>query len=268
MSRGTSTDDSARLAWIATGLALVFVASVFVLGTAAPTPGAASENHLGTMGNSSGHVYVFSSAWNISTGPKTTTPPIRVLAGSQLFVFIGYVNDQIGGGSLKSIGDTKGFPFSLIGSSGTTWNHTELVYTATNVTFAPAFRVTVAFSGGVTVQGATVAVVDVAGQAANNALDVVDTGAGPSGTAVVPVPTHNASDFFLFGVSGQWKDIPFNGTATHERPILSGGGIAGPFTDGECVSLFSHRPVNTPFKLEATENQTGVWAAVGVGILP
>lgn len=248
-------------------LGLVVVSLAFVAGGAVASPSPTAAPHPSALPAVS-PVHVHAWSWAVNAGPNTTTPALNVLKGSQLFVFVGYVNAQIGGGTITSVTDSAGIPLHHAGGTAGAVNHTEIVYSANDVKAVSALTVTVSISGGATVQGASIGVVDVLGQNTSHSIDVVETGHGTAGPAHVDVLTHNASDFFLVGISGDSKNAPYNGTAFHDHLLFTGNGTAGPFTDGESVGVFTHAAVAGPLLLGADLNQSAVWAAVAVGILP
>jgi hypothetical protein len=261
-------DTGRRAARATVGVALAVLATLVVLGGLAVAPAVPTSSHLTDLATSFGKVYVHSSSWAVNTGPNTTTPAISIVNGSELFVFIGYINGQIGGGSIMSVTDSASIALHKLTGTGFITNHTEVVYTANNVLARAALTVTVWVTGGATNEGGSVAVVDVVGQAASHPINVTHASSGKRGSALIPILGHNASDFFLVGLSGQAKDCPFNGGVFHEHLILNGNGTGGPWADGESVGVFTHAPQSGATLLGADLNQTADWAGVAVGILP
>jgi len=200
-----------------------------------------------------------------SPGGSTTTPAVSVLAESAVYVFVGYVNPEIGGGVISSITDTAGDTYALVASTGLALNHTEDLYVAGPASQTATLRVSVTFSGGATTMGGSVAVVDVAGSGVPT-VDAVSTHSGVGGTASVAMLTNHSSDFLLLGVSGQWKDSPF-APATGETLLDTGGNTTGPFEDGMGFGTFSASEVGTSAELSASLANPAVWNAIAVGIL-
>ena len=218
-----------------------------------------------SLSGSTGPVSVYSHAWAISTGPTTTTPWMSVLAGSVVYLFVGYVNVEIGGGYVAAISDTAGDTYSYVTSTGFAQNHTEDLYLSGSIVQNTTLDVSVSFSGGVTTMGGSVAAVDVAGTGTPT-VDGVYSGSGVGGAASVQVKTNTSDDLLLLGVSGQWKDAPFT-PATGETLLDTGGNTAGPFEDGMGFGTFSASEVGTSAVLSAQLNNSAVWNAIGLGIV-
>ncbi|MGP8159482.1 MAG: hypothetical protein ACLPWO_07775 [Thermoplasmata archaeon] len=212
-----------------------------------------------------GPVSVYSHAWAVNSGPTTTTPSMSVLAGSVVYLFVGYVNEMIGGGLVSSISDTASDSYSLVTSTGYTENHTEDLYVSEPVPQNTTLNVSVSFSGGVTTMGGSVAAVDVAGSGTPT-VDGVNWESGVGGTASVAVHTNSSNDLLLLGVSGQQKDAPFV-AASGETLLDTGDNTAGPFEDGMGLGTFSASEVGASAVLSAQLNNSAVWNAIGVGII-
>jgi len=208
---------------------------------------------------------VYSSAWTVSADPSTLTPSLKVLAGSAVFVFVGFVNSEIGGGSIAGVTDSLGDTYALVASSGYSENHTENLYVAEPSVSTSTFSVIVTFYAGDTPMGGSVGVVDVAGSGTPT-IDGVNWENGVGGIASVTVPTNHSGDLVLLGVSGQWKDEPF-APVTGETLLDTGGNTSGPFEDGESIGTFWSNETGSTALLSATLANAAVWNAVGVGIL-
>jgi hypothetical protein len=179
-------------------------------------------------------------------------------------VFVGFVNEQIGGGSVSSVTDSIGDTYTLIASSGNSENHTENLYVAEPAAQTTAVSVSVTFSGGATPLGGSVGVIDVAGPGTLS-IDGDNWANGVGDIASVVVPTIHTHDLMVFGVSGQWKDEPF-APAAGETLLDTGGNTSGPFEDGESIGTFSATENGSTALLSATLTSPAVWNAIGVGI--
>ena len=218
-----------------------------------------------TTTGSVGAVSVYSHTWAISSGPTTTTPGVRVLEGSAVYVFVDYVNTEIGGGYVSSITDTAGDTYVLVSSTGYSQNHTEDLYVAEPVLQNTTLSVSVSFAGGATQMGGSVAVVDVAGSELPT-VDGLNTETGVGQIASVEVQTNHSNDLLLLGVSGRWMDAPF-APATGETLLDTGGNTAGPFEDGVGFGTFSASETGMSAGLSAQLNNSALWDAIGVGII-
>jgi hypothetical protein len=220
----------------------------------------------GGRGGTPGPVSVYSHTWAVSSTSPTTTPGVNVEAGSAVFLFVGYSNGAIGGGSVVSVTDSSGDNYRLVTSTGFAQNHTEDLYESAPVpTNTSGFTASVSFAGGATAMGGSVALIDVAGTG-TPFVDAVSTQSGPSGTnASVDVAANYTADLFLLGVSGQAKDAPFVG-GLGETLLDTGSGTSGPFENGEGLGTFSDLPPATNVVLSATLSNSAVWNAIGVAI--
>jgi hypothetical protein len=189
---------------------------------------------------------------------------MSVLAGSVVYLFVGYVNAEIGGGYVTSISDTAGDTYSIVTSTGYAQNHTEDLYISEPVPQNTTLTVSVSFYGGATTMGGSVAAVDVAGTGTPT-VDGVYSESGVGGIASVGVQTNTSNDLLLLGASGQWKDAPST-PATRETLLDTGGNTAGPFEDGMGFGTFSATESGTAAGLGAQLNNSAVWNAIGVGI--
>jgi hypothetical protein len=253
---------------VAIGISLVVGASVLgALGAGFATGWSPHSGATGVstarLGNSTG-ASVHSSAWGISAGPKTTTGAFNVAAGSDVFVFVGYINARIGGGTISKITDSSGNVYRLLSTTGFADNHTQTLFMAKNVAAASALKVSVTFSGGATTQGGSVAAIDVTGQA-GIPIDVKGTSHGAKDIGSVALDTGTSGDLFLVGVSGQAKIA--NVTAGNGEILLNTAGAdAGPFTDGEGFGTMYTSGETGLFGLAFGLQNSAAWAAIAVGI--
>ncbi len=282
MSLPGSSSNGSKILLVVVGIAVGMVLGLLLGAVIQPasnsggssTPvGSAASVHSHTWAVNSGSpptgsigpVSVYSHTWAVNSGPTTTTPSMSVLAGSVVFLFVGYVNGEIGGGYITSISDTAGDSYSIITSTGYAQNHTEDLYASEPVSQNTTLNVSVSFSGGVTTMGGSVAAVDVAGTGTPT-VDGVYSESGVGGTSSVGVLTNTSNDLLLLGASGQWKDAPFT-PATGETLLDTGGNTAGPFEDGMGFGTFSASEVGTSAVLSAQLNNSAVWNAIGLGII-
>ncbi len=250
-------------------LVIVLVATVVLVSTAlsgAASPAQVGAAALRTAGTDSVDATVHSHAAAISTGPNTTTPGFGAPSGSTLFVFVGYVNQEIGGGYISSISDSKRDAFWLVTSTDDAQNHTEVLYEAHHSgASVPHLTVTVRFKGGDTAMGGAVAAIDVVG-APTSGTNQSYAATGGSGThASVPVGGSVKSDLFLLGVMGQARAAAMTAGA-HEHLFETAGATAGPFEDGMSYGIFSSTDRSGAFNLTATLNGSSVWDGVGIVI--
>jgi hypothetical protein len=216
----------------------------------------------GTYGSASVH----SNAWAISTGPTTTTSSMSVLAGSVVFLFVGYVNGEIGGGYVAFVNDTLGDGYSLVLSTGYAQNHTQDLYVSAPVPRNASVRVSVTFAGGDTTMGGSVAAVDVVARVGVPTVDAVYSQSGFWGSpASVNVATTRSDDLLLLGVSGLGRDAPLS-PAAGETLLNTAGNTSGPWSDGTGFGTFSAREHGTTATLSATLATPAEWTAIGVGI--
>ncbi len=250
-------------------LVIVLVATVVLVSTAlsgAANPAQVGAAALRAAGTELVDATVHSHAAAISTGPNTTTPGFGAPSGSTLFVFVGYVNQEIGGGYISSITDSKRDAFWLVTSTDDDQNHTEVLYEAHHSgASVPHLTVTVRFKGGDTVMGGAVAAIDVVG-APTSGTNQSYAATGGSGThASVPVGGSVKSDLFLLGVMGQARAAAMTAGA-HEHLFETAGATAGPFEDGMSYGIFSSTDRSGAFNLTATLNGSSVWDGVGIMI--
>jgi hypothetical protein len=207
---------------------------------------------------------VHSHGWGISSGPTTTTGKFNVAAGSDIFVFIGYINAIIGGGVISSITDTSGNVYHLVASTGLADNHTQTLYVAKDVGAASHLKVSVTFAGGDTTMGGSVAAIDVVG-AASSPIDVKAKGHGVHDLGSVTLSTTSVGDLFLIGVSGQAKIA--NVTAGYQEQLINTAGAdAGPFQDGEGFGTMWASGETGDFAFAFGLQNAAVWSAIVVGI--
>lgn len=271
-----SVPTSNQRTWVlVVGVVVVVVAGLFAWILLAPGPstspaGTASVyGHAGIVNRGEGGEYgtasVYSHAYAISSGPSTTTPAVNVRSGSEVFLFVGYVNSEIGGGSVLSITDSLGDVYNPVLSSGSAQNHTEALYTAGPVPSAGSLRVNVTFGGGTSTMGGSVALVDVVATVGAPKVDVVYTEAGVGAVASINVSTTLPDDLLLLGVSGSQSAAPL-APASDETLLDTAGGTTGPSTEGEGFGTFSAPESGPRTELSATLASPTEWAAIGVGI--
>jgi hypothetical protein len=195
----------------------------------------------------------------------TSTPSISVAPGSELYAFVGYVNPEIGGGTVSSITDSLGDVYSLLESTAFALNHSESFYEAGPIARESSVSVTVTMTGGATTMGCAVALIDVVGPT-TPLVDGVGTESGVGAAAAVTLTTNHANDLILLGVSGQEKDSPFAPTSG-ETLLDTAGNTSGPFDDGEGMGTFSASSPNTAVVLSVSLENPAVWNAIGVGIV-
>jgi hypothetical protein len=230
-------------------------------GTAHSEPGLAST----ALGSSAPGPRVHSHAWGVSTGPVTTTGKFSVAAGSDIFVFVGYINGLIGGGRVTAISDTAGNSYYLVASTGFADNHTQKLYIATDVAAASGLTVSVTFGHGDTVQGGSVAAIDVVGAAGGRTIDVQKMFHGTKDFGYAALDTSATGNLYLIGVSGQAKIA--NVTAGyHERLLNTAGADAGPFQDGEGFGTMWTSGETGVFAVGFGTQNAAVWSAIVVGI--
>lgn len=250
-------------------LGIVLVATVVLVSTtlgdaaSAARGGAAAYR---TAGTELANATVHSHAAAISTGPNTTTPGFGAPSGSRLFVFVGYVNQEIGGGYISSITDSKRDAFWLVTSTDDVQNHTEVLYEAEHSGVSTShLTVTVRFKGGDTMMGGAVAAVDVVGAPVSGTNQSYEATGGSGTHASVPVGSSVRSDLFVLGVMGQARAAAMTAGA-HEHLYETAGATAGPFEDGMSYGIFSSTDRSGAFNLTATLNGSSVWDGVGIVI--
>jgi len=238
--------------------------------SAPPGPATVYSHTYGIVGSTSGTgpggvLAVYSNASAVSAGPTTSTPTFPVVIGSAVFVFVGYSNEIIGGGSVTSVTDSLGDTYSQVTSTGLEENHSEDLYVAEPIPANASLTVSVTFSTGATTLGGSVSAIDVNG----TAIPFVDGSAADSGwggPAYASFSTENANDLLLFGFSGQGKDTPFSPTSPATL-INTGNGTSGPFTNGEGYATYAVTETGTSAQLSADLANPAVWNGIGVGLV-
>jgi len=234
---------------------------------------AATVNHAGKanrgVNGSYGPATALSHTWAISSGPDTTTPALNVQAESRVFVFVGYLDVEGGGGSVSDVTDSLGDGYSLVLSSfipsnGVTANYSEDLYESSSIPSNTSLSVSVNFYGAATM-GGTVAAVDVLTQIGTPTVDVVYSQRGTGGTASVITTTTMSLDLLLLGVSGPEAAAPFT-AGPGETLLDTAGGTTGPGADGDGFGTFSASENGMVNNLTANLATPGAWAAIGVGI--
>ena len=240
----------------------MFVLPLFASGG----PGSASSLTTSATQSSTHYPTIHSHTGVVNAGPSTTTPGIHVAKGSDLFVFVSYVDYLAGGGYVASIIDSSSNSYILLASTNADENHSESLYLAEDVSAAKSLTVTVAFTGGDTTMGGSVAVVDVVG-AASSPIDVVYQESGYGMHAAVGVYTNHTHDLFLLGTAGRGAADPFT-SGPHEHLLSNGTATSGPFQDGTGYATFYATHRTGSFALSAGLNAASAWNAIAVGILP
>ena len=201
---------------------------------------------------------------------NTTTPALRVLAGSVVCVFVGFVNEEIGGGYVSWIGDSTRDDYNLVNSTYSDQNYTEDLYVSAPIPENTTLNVWVdfaaeSFGAGSAPVGGSVAAVDVVGSGLPT-VDGANVQTGASGdNASVNVTTAHANDLLLLGVAGPGGDAPFAATAG-ETLLDTGSNTSGPWADRTGFGSFSALESGTTARLVATLAAAGAWTAVAVGI--
>jgi hypothetical protein len=257
---------------VAVGVALVVGAAMlgaFSFGagpvaTTHPDLGLPSSAVASNISNSTGPK-VHSHAWGISAGPVTSTGKFDVAAGSDIFVFVGYINGIIGGGRITAVNDSAGNSYHLVATTGLVNNHTQTLYMAKDVAAASGVRVSATFGYGDTVQGGSVAAIDVVGTAGSHPIDVKKMFHGTKDFGYTALDTNATGNLYLIGVSGQAKIA--NVTAGyHERLLNTAGADAGPFEDGEGFGTMTTSGETGVFAVGFGMENAAVWSAIVVGI--
>ena len=207
---------------------------------------------------------VHSHAATVGAGPATTAPAVDAPAGSVIFLFVEYVNSQIGGGAISSVEDSEADLYTPVASTGFMANHTEVLYLADVASARPALRVTVTLSGGITLQGCSVAVVDVVG-ASGDLPTEFRVASQVSATAGVSMVAARSGDLLLLGVGGREYAAPFS-AGPGETLLDTGGAVAGPFTDGVGFATLSTLATVGDAFVGAELNTSGVWNAILVEV--
>ncbi len=245
-----SEDTVARLAIIVVSTILVGLAAVGL--TPAPQSGPG--------------VVVHSHSWGLADAPVLTWG-MNVTNGSDIFVFIGYVDAIGGGGTVAFVNDSVGNAYHLISEASTGTNRTESLYLATDVLGASNVILSVKFWDGGNLQGGAVEAVDVTG-AGSSPINALGSNWGTNASGLVGSVSLTATapgDLFLIGVTGQ-AIIADVSPGPGQTLLDTGGGLAGPFIDGEgfgTLSAYGHvGPTTFDFGLQ----NPAVWAAIAVGV--
>lgn len=223
--------------------------------------GAVSRGVSGTYGPAS----VFSHTGTVGSGPNTTTSSLSVRAGSRVFVFVGYVNAEIGGGSVRWVADSLGDVYSLVLTSGSGANHTEDLYESGPVPSNASLTVSAGFGDGNLTMGGTVAAVDVVTSVGTPTVDVVYSQRGTGDVASVLTTTTLTLDLLLLGVTAPEPAAPFV-AGPGETRLDTAGGATGPGADSEGFGTFMAPTNGTVNNLSASLATPQGWAAIGVGI--
>ena len=194
----------------------------------------------------------------------TNTSPFSVAAGSSVFVFVGFVNAEIGGGEIGAITDTAGDSYFALSSTGFAENHSEELFVSEPIHAATTLAVSVTMTGGSTAMGCAVAAIDVVGSDSPAADGIVEQSADGA-FASVTLTTGHANDLVLLGISGQQRDAPFAPTSG-ETLLDTTGNTTGPFEDGEGFGTFAAVETGNTISLSSTLANPAVWVAIAVGI--
>ena len=196
----------------------------------------------------------------------TTTPPFSTAHGSVIFLFVGYVNSAAGGGYVASVNDSLGDAFTLVAATGSPENHTEDLYVSGPTVSSTAVTVSVAFAGGGTIMGGSVAAVDLVAINGTPAVDNVNMDYGSwSGTACAVLSTSHSGDLLLLGVAGMGRDAPL-APVGNETLVDTGTNASGPWFDGTGFGIFSEPETGSPTLLAATLRTPAAWNAIAVGV--
>lgn len=202
----------------------------------------------------------------VSDQSTVTTPPVGAPSYDVVIVFVSYVNGEIGGGSLQVIQDSASDYYFLLDSTGYALNHTEDLYATSVATTQAALTVSVTFSGGATAQGGSVAVAVVANVNLSS-IDALAENTGTSGMASVSMTAKHNSDLVLFGVAGRLYSGPYS-AGPGELVLNSGGGTAGPYTDGIAYGIYESSSSSLAVTPTAGLNLTTYWEAIGLALTP
>ena len=201
---------------------------------------------------------------SVGNGTPVSTLPFNVTAESLNLVFVSYINSLAGGGGPESVSDTLGDSYTLLESTGLALNHTESLYGADVATTAINVTVSVLFGGGVTLQGGSVATVDVAG-ATLRSVDNFAENTGLWGPANVTLTTSQSGDLFLLGAAGRGVSGPYS-AGPGETLLDTGTATSGPFEDGTGYGTFATSSTATSLTLSANLNYSTFWDAIGVAV--
>jgi len=286
MSTPLSSERSLRLVYLVVGVGVGLVLGVVLPaalslssgGSTSPSnpttggppapggPGTAPVNVTSTCNPPppDGGIWVASCNGVVSNGSPVRSLPFDAPSGSLILVFVSFVNFEIGGGSIESIGDSLGDTYVLAASTGLSLNHTEDLFAATSSAADPAEVVSVSFAAGAAPQGGSVAVVDVA-NATLASLDTNATAVGLVSPASVTVSATRPGDLFLLGAAGRGVAGPF-GPGRDETLLDTGTATGGPFEDGVAYGTFEAASASTTVTLSADLNTSTFWEAIGVAI--
>lgn len=202
----------------------------------------------------------------VTNSTPVVTSPIDASSGSLVLVFVSYINEEIGGGTIQEITDSLGDQYTLLTSTGGLLNHTESLYAAALTISDAALAVSVKISGGATPQGGSVAVVDVA-NANMSSVDGLGELTGLSGPATILFTAGHAGDLCLFGAAGRGFSGPY-APGPGMTLLDTGTADAGPFQDGVGYGTFSTTSQNTTVTMSATLNYPTYWEGIGIAIDP
>lgn len=208
---------------------------------------------------------VFSHTGVVADAAVTTPPAVSVAAGGTVFLFVGFVNERIGGGAVSAVSDSLGDSYQLLATTGLAQNHTAELFESEPIAAHATLSASVTFIEGDTPQGGAVALVDVTGMAVDDASVYNASGpTGPTASLVVPTVPHS---LVLFFVSGQMKDTPFTPGAG-ETLLDTSNATSGPFGDGEGFATYAATATGTVIALTATLAHSAVWNAIAVVLPP
>jgi hypothetical protein len=218
--------------------------------------------------NSPSPVIVHSHNYAMAETQTVTTPGINAPDGSAVYVFVGFANGVIGGGTVSSLSDNLGNTYSLEATAVGN-DHNEQLWVANSVRGGSSLTITATFTPSTAgwTYGGAIDVFDLVGAAAQS-VDVVATNTG-SGTATsVSLTTTHSMDVLLYGVDGRgvvYPIQPSQGATTVDSAV----GTPGPLQDGlGFATLDELQPAAGPVTLGATIGTSEPWAAIGVGVAP
>jgi hypothetical protein len=199
-------------------------------------------------------------------GGITATPTMTVVAQSEIYVFVGWVNSRAFGGSVASVTDSAGDAYSLVFSTGEVQNRTEALYAAGPLTQSTSLNVSATFAGGVTAMGGSVAAIDVVPESGTILIDTSSVqSSGWGGFASVNFSIPHLHDLLLFGVVGMGLAAPF-APGTVEATLDTGRNVTGPYDYDLGYATFSQVASGLTANLSAVLAAPAEWAAMGVAL--
>jgi hypothetical protein len=188
-----------------------------------------------------------------------------VQAGSRVFVFVGYANAGMGGGTESLVTDSLSDPYTFVLASGDQVNHSEDLWESGPIPSNASLSISASFSDGNVTMGGTVSAVDAVSHIGTPTIDVVYANRGTGSTAQVLVTTTLPGDLLLLGVSGPGAAAPFV-PGSGETLLNTSEGPTGPGATDTGFGLFSAAENESPTTLTASLAMTDDWGAIGVGV--